>query len=415
MAYRMQILLSLNMNININLSVDWYDDGTVQMGGTMGTDFPLGNQPQVGSYPFQWWEQNAWNGQTIYSKLTPTQIFTLQYGCQVRFQCPAFNVLVNIPPGNYAPGALPWVNTGIQYTGATQPGVYQPGGIITCGLDDIPLSCDTFATEAVVVLSGEDGYTDTITMAGLPVNMEESSGSVSGVFAPVVAAGAVTSIAVRANGGLLRAGTYRLMAMLGGTLTPIGQGVVAAVTAYTVLELLYTVGRSVLASPTAPPMQLEYQLPTPPACPTDYIPAQPLPQELNPVPPTLPKPREITPPDTPDPGDPAIPPGLDACCGYIGACINGIRKGLYDQNHHLDYVGECIDTRGAEINKTLQELLSIIKGMEENGVPVDEELKDILRDIAKSLIVGYDDPEGIKERIADICASFLNLIDSRRG
>jgi len=39
----------------------------------------------------------------------------------------------------------------------------------------------------------------------------------------------------------------------------------------------------------------------------------------------------------------------------------------------------------------------------------------IIEEIAKSLIVGYDDPEGIKERVADICADFLNLIDSRRG
>lgn len=278
------------------------------------------------------------------------------------------------------------------------------------------LDCPNFASDFKVVMSGPDGFTDVVSGTGLPTGMDPASGVLSaGVLVPQVVGGSITAIALRAGGGLLRQGTYRVLATIGGVVTPIGQAVVAASVAYTAFEIASYIGRSLISGPTAAPIQIEYTLPTAPSCPTDYIPAQPLPQELAPSPPTGLEPAPITPPDTPDPGPTPKPVGLDICCSYLGDCLDGIKSALYAQNSHLDYLGECIDVRGAEIQKTLSQILGVLVEFQKNGVKLDEELKQVLQDIAKSLVVGYDDPGGIKERIADICATFLNLIDSRRG
>lgn len=143
-------------------------------------------------------------------------------------------------------------------------------------------------------------------------------------------------------------------------------------------------------------------------CPSgDIIPYVPPSIEQPPYPP----PDTIEQPTTPvEPEPPTTPPTTtDLCCSEIVGGLGKIKEALWANQRQLENVGRQLESGLQGIQDQLKAANDSL--LEAPKCPCEKWLEDI----AKSLIVGYDDPDGIKERIADICASFLNLIDSRRG
>jgi len=214
--------------------------------------------------------------------------------------------------------------------------------------------------------------------------------------------------------GYMRFGTYTVIAKVAGTLIPLASLVVTAMNVYQIMETVEPLARSLMDSSDFQGFTLSYDLATascPPGEPNGVISQW----ERDPLPPTeyVPEPWEA--PDTPDPGSTIKPVGLDDCCSYLGDCMDGIKSALYAQNAHVDAHAHLIDLRFAELTARVSGIWDTLKSIQADQGASNEDLKAVLQDIAKSLVVGYDDPDGIKERIADICAAFLNLIDSRRG
>jgi len=143
-------------------------------------------------------------------------------------------------------------------------------------------------------------------------------------------------------------------------------------------------------------------------CPPTEPPAPPVPEPEDPPGPSgenepQPQTQTETEPISPTPTTP------DLCCSEVVAALNSIKSALWAQQRQAETLNENLRVGFSNLAERLSGIQDTL--LEPKGCPCEKWLEEI----AKSLVVGYDDPEGIKERIADICASFLNLIDSRRG